>query len=83
MTQQNSLKNDSSFHIDMQHIDMQHIDVQHIDMQLKERAVTQADVAAYSASMLAGLSQVAKGVELSMLAYLLDMARLEAENILK
>jgi hypothetical protein len=38
------------------------------------------DVAAYTASMLSNLSRLARATELNVLAYLLDMARLEAES---
>jgi hypothetical protein len=38
------------------------------------------DVARYIVSLLAPLAQMARGSEFPVLAYLLDMARLEAEN---
>jgi hypothetical protein len=45
----------------------------------KAQPYTAEDVAAYSASMLVHLHKMAQATNLPMLAYLLDMARLEAE----
>ena len=43
-------------------------------------SIKSRDVAAYTASMLSNLSRLARATELNVLAYLLDMARLEAES---
>jgi hypothetical protein len=45
-----------------------------------DESITAQDVAAYTASMLVNLSRIASHVELNVLSYLLDMARLEAES---
>jgi hypothetical protein len=41
------------------------------------------DVAQYIIGLLPSLTQMARGAELTTLAYLLDMARLEAESVIE
>lgn len=47
---------------------------------LESKQAAQADAAAYVAAMTGGLRELARGNDLHTLAYLLDMARLEAEE---
>lgn len=51
-----------------------------IEKQETNSSLKTSHVAAYVATMLLGLAKMARESELTVLSYLIDMARLEAEN---